>query len=116
MKAVAAVLAGAALLSWPALLNGFPLVYIDTVSYLGQTVMGEWPWDKTPAYGAFLHLFHWRLALWPAVAAQALIGSHLVWLAQRMVRGEATPLAHLLVCAVLATLSSAPWFLAAPMQ
>jgi hypothetical protein len=109
---VAAILLGALLLTWPAVLNGYPLVFIDTVSYLNHTTMPEAPWDKTLVYGPFLHLFHWQETLWPAVAAQGLIASHLVWLAQRMARGAATPAAHLLVCAALAALSSAPWFLA----
>jgi len=103
---------GALLLAWPALLNGYPLVFIDTVSYLNHTTLPEAPWDKTLVYGPFLHLFHWQASLWPAVAAQGLIASHLIWLAQRMARGGATPAAHLLVCAALAALSSAPWFLA----
>lgn len=112
MIPVLAILAGAALFLWPALLNGYPLVFIDSVSYLGQTLFPEWPWDKTPAYGAFLHLFHWGWSLWPPVVAQALILSHLLWLAQRAVRGEATAAGHLLLCAGLAGLTSAPWFVA----
>jgi hypothetical protein len=107
-----AILLGALLLTWPALLNGYPLVFIDTVSYLNHTTLPEPPWDKTLVYGPFLHLFHWKLTLWPAVLAQGLIASHLVWLAQRMARGAATARAHLLVCAALAALTSAPWFLA----
>ena len=83
MRAALAILGGAVLLVWPALLNGYPIVFIDTVSYLNQTTLPELPWDKTLAYGPFLHLFHWRLTLWPAVAAQGLIASHLFWLAQR---------------------------------
>ncbi|MGG5822630.1 hypothetical protein [Falsiroseomonas sp. HW251] len=112
MRSLAAIVAGAALLAWPAALNGYPLVFIDTVSYLGQTVFPETPWDKTQAYGLFLHAFHWRISLWPAVAVQALIASHLTWLAQRMVRGEAAPGTHMLVCAALAALTAAPWTLA----
>lgn len=110
MIPILAILAGAALFLWPALLNGYPLVFIDSVSYLGQTLFPEWPWDKTPVYGAFLHLFHWGWSLWPPVVAQALILSHLLWLAQRSVRGEATAAGHLLLCAGLAALTSAPWF------
>ncbi|WP_211864518.1 hypothetical protein [Neoroseomonas soli] len=112
MKALAAILLGAAMLAWPALLNGYPLVFIDSVSYLGQTLFPEWPWDKTPAYGPFLHLFHWGWSLWPALAAQVLLLSHLLWLAQRGARGDATAAAHLLLCAGLAALTSAPWFAA----
>ncbi|WP_237214273.1 hypothetical protein [Falsiroseomonas oryziterrae] len=115
MTAVLAILLGAALLAWPAVFNGYPLVFIDTVSYLNQTTLPELPWDKTLAYGPFLHLFHWQVTLWPAVAAQVLIASHLVWLAQRMARGRARPGAHLLACAALSALTSAPWFLAALM-
>ena len=109
---LAAIIAGGLLLVWPAFLNAYPLVFIDTVSYLLHTTQGEIPWDKTQAYGPYLHLFHWRLSLWPPVLAQGLIASHLVWLAQRTARGEARPGAHLLTCAVLALLTAAPWTIA----
>lgn len=110
MIAVLAILAGAALFLWPALLNGYPLVFVDSVSYLGQTLFPEWPWDKTPVYGAFLHLFHWGWSLWPPVVAQVVILSHLLWLMQRAIRGDASVIGHLLLCAGLTALTSAPWF------
>jgi hypothetical protein len=110
--ALLAVLLGGAMLVWPAALNHYPLVFIDTVSYLLHTTAPEVPWDKTQAYGPFLHLFHWERSLWGAMAAQGLIASHLVWLAQRAVRGRAGFGWHLLACAGLAGLTSAPWFLA----
>jgi hypothetical protein len=106
---VAAWLLGAVMLAWPALLNGYPLVFIDSVSYLGHTLFPAWPWDKTAAYGPFLHAFHWGWSLWPALAGQALVLSHLLWLAQRAARGGVTPLAHVAVCAGLAGLTSLPW-------
>ncbi len=110
MIPVLAILAGAALFLWPALLNGYPLVFIDSVSYLGQTLFPEWPWDKTPVYGAFLHLFHQGWSLWLPVVAQVLILSHLLWLMQRAIRGDASVVGHLLLCAGLAGLTTAPWF------
>jgi hypothetical protein len=112
LSALAAIVAGALLLVWPAALNGYPLVFIDTISYLNHTTLPETPWDKTQAYGPFLHLFHWRLSLWPPLLAQGLVASHLLWLAQRMARGTAGPAAHLLVCGGLAALTAAPWFVA----
>ncbi|MBB5690152.1 hypothetical protein FHS88_002285 [Roseomonas alkaliterrae] len=112
MIAALVILAGALLLGWPIVLNGYPLVFIDTVSYLGQTLIPEWPWDKTPAYGAALHLFHWGVSLWPALLAQLLALSHLLWLTQRAARGEATIPGHLLLCGALAAFTSAPWFAA----
>jgi hypothetical protein len=112
---LAAILAGAALLAWPAALNLYPLVFIDTVSYLLHAASGEPPWDKTQAYGLFLRGVTFGWSLWPAVLAQALVASHLVWLMQRGVRGAASPAPHLLLCAGLAALTSAPWFLATVM-
>ena len=110
--ALLAVLAGAPFLVWPAWLNGYPLVFIDTVSYLMHTTVPEVPWDKTQAYGPFLHLFHWERSLWAPLLAQGLIASHLIWLLQGAVRGRANPGWHVLVCAGLGLLTSAPWFLA----
>ncbi len=110
MIAVLAILIGAAMLLWPALLNGYPLVFIDSVSYLGQALFPEWPWDKTPVYGAFLPLFHWGWSLWGPAVAQVVILSHLLWLTQRGVRGVASVAGHLLLCAGLAGLTAAPWF------
>jgi hypothetical protein len=112
-----AVFLGAPLLVWPAWLNGYPLVFIDTVSYLLHTTAPEVPWDKTQAYGPFLHAFHWQRSLWAPMLVQGLLASHLVWLTQAAVRGQAEPgwslLGwHLLVCLGLALLTTAPWFLA----
>ncbi|MGG5887376.1 hypothetical protein ACLF3G_09580 [Falsiroseomonas sp. HC035] len=103
---------GAPLLVWPAWLNGYPLVFIDTVSYLLHTTVPEVPWDKTQAYGPFLHAFHWQRSLWAPMLVQGLIASHLIWLMQAAVRGRAGIGWHLVVCAGLAVLTSAPWFLA----
>ena len=107
-----ASLLGAPLLVWPAWLNGYPLVFIDTVSYLLHTTAPEVPWDKTQAYGPFLHAFHWQRSLWAPMLVQGLIASHLIWLMQAAVRGRAGIGWHLLVCGGLALATSAPWFLA----
>lgn len=114
---LAALLLGAALLAWPAALNGYPLVFIDTVSYLAHTIEAALPWDKTPVYGPLLHLFHWRQSLWPPLAAQALLLSWMVWLTRRVARPArggpgAEAALHLLVCAALAMATSLPWFAA----
>lgn len=112
MKAVAAILAGAVLLLWPALLNGYPLVFSDTGGFLHQTLGPLMLWDKPWVYGPLLHLAHWRVSLWPAAAAQALIVSHLLWLTQRVLAGTAHPARHLLTCLALAALTTAPFTVA----
>jgi len=109
---IAAILAGAVLLTWPALMNGYPLAFIDTVSYLRHTILGEHPWDKTAAYGPFIYAFHWTVTLWLPMAAQGVFCSMLLWLTQRVATGIVTPTRHLLLCVALALLTSASWFTA----
>ena len=88
--AAAAIAGGGALLLWPAFLNGYPLVFSDTGAFLEQTAAAALPaWDKPVVYGPLLHAFHWRLSLWPAAAAQALLLSWLLWRTGRMLRGRA---------------------------
>ncbi len=101
------LLLGALLLTWPALLNGYPLVFSDTGAFLALTVE-RWPvWDKPPAYGLALHAFHWRLSLWGPLLAQGLLLSWLLRQVQRAMTGQE---GHLLLCAGLAAGSAAPWF------
>jgi hypothetical protein len=112
VRALASIVLGGVLLVWPAVLNLYPLVFIDTASYLLHGATGAAPWDKTQAYGPAIALFHRHWALWPAMVAQGLAASHLAWLLVRSLRGGASPVLHLGLCAGLAALTSAPWFLA----
>lgn len=112
MRAAAAILAGAAMLLWPALLNGYPLVFSDTGGFLHQTLGPLMLWDKPWVYGPLLHLFHWRVSLWLPMVAQGLVVSHLLWLVQRAVCGAAVPGRHLAVCLVAALLTGAPFTVA----
>lgn len=109
MKAGAAVLAGALLLIWPAFFNGYPLLFSDSGGFLHQTLGPLMLWDKPYIYGPFLHGFHWRISLWGPVIAQGLILSHLLWLTQRVTRGDATPFWHIGLCAFAALATTAPF-------
>ena len=106
---VAAILVGAALLGWPALLNGYPILFSDTGAFLAQTELRAFVWDKPYVYGPFLLLFHGHFSLWGPLLAVLLGLSHLLWLVQRGVRGVATARWHIALCAGLAGLTSAPW-------
>lgn len=111
IRAKLTILAGGGLLLWPALYNGWPLVFSDTGAFL-FAALEYWPqWDKPIAYALFLHALSWRLTYWAAAFAQGLIVSHLVWLMLRVCTA-ASPLRHLLVMAGLAVLTQAPWFTA----
>ncbi|CAA9269401.1 MAG: hypothetical protein AVDCRST_MAG08-3110, partial [uncultured Acetobacteraceae bacterium] len=109
-NAAVALGGGGALLLWPAFLNGYPLVFVDTASFLHQTAAVPPVWDKPVVYGPLLHAFHWRLSLWPAAAAQALLLSWLLWRTGRMLRGRADADGHLLLVAALSAGTAAPWF------
>jgi hypothetical protein len=111
MTVAPAVLAAAVLLAAPALLNGYPLVFIDTVSYLEQTVLWSVSWDKTYVYGPFLLLGHWRLSLWGALALQCTAIAWLLWLVTRVVWGARTGAFMALILGMVA-LTSLPWFAA----
>jgi len=108
-----AILVGGLALVWPALLNGYPLVFSDTGAFLHQTAPPPAGplviWDKPHVYGPLLHLFHWHVTLWGPLLAQGLMLSWLLWLAQRALRGAASPGLHLITCAAAALLTTAPF-------
>jgi hypothetical protein len=122
------ILIGGLFLLWPALYNGYPLLYSDSHVFISQPVAGFMNWDKPYIYGPLILLFHAWQTLWLVVMAQALLVSHLLWLvivtltpkpqlAQATVAhsGLSTPALsvakrHLLACGLLAFASTAPWF------
>lgn len=50
--------AGGLLLVWPAVLNQYPLIFVDSFTYIRQTTMGVPPWDKALTYGLAIHALH----------------------------------------------------------
>ena len=108
MPTALAVLAGAVLLLWPALLNGYPLLFSDTGGLLEMALEPNMGWDKPWVYGPFLFLLHGRTTLWLPAAAQALLLSHMLWLAAKAMR-DWSPARHLALCAPLALVTAAPW-------
>ncbi len=104
-----AILAGALLLAWPALVNGYPVLFSDTGALLEMGMMPDMGWDKPWVYPPFLLLTSARLTLWGSVAAQCLILSHLLWLAGSIVV-PLQPARHVALCALLALATAAPWF------
>ncbi|NKC30007.1 hypothetical protein [Falsiroseomonas selenitidurans] len=110
---ILALLGGGLLLVWPAFLNGYPLLFSDTGAFLHQTAPPPGGplviWDKPHVYGPLLAAFHWNITLWGPLLAQGLALSHLLWLAQRALRGAAAPGWHLLACAGAAFLTTAPF-------
>ena len=105
-----AVGCGALLLAWPALYNGYPLMFSDTGPLLEMGLEPSIGWDKPWIYGPFLALSGYT-TLWLPLAAQALLTSWVLWLTQAVLGGWQARL-HLALCALLAIGSAAPWFTA----
>jgi hypothetical protein len=115
-----AVLAGAFLMAWPALYNGYPLVYPDSMSYLegGHRI----------ARALFLHRFsasyggrsliyslgilplHWNVTPWPIVAFNALLTAYVLWLVARSILPRQTIISFFVVVLTLSALTGLGWF------
>ncbi len=84
-------LAVAALLLWPAVFNGFPLIFPDSGTYLGIAYGQEYALDRSSAYGFLLKplvtLLPGLAGLWLGIAGQAIaIAVVLVLAARRLDR------------------------------
>ena len=104
--------ATALLLMWAAFLNGFPLVFPDTGTYLRVALGQAWPIDRSGFYGfaikPFLALPRARgLWIWTGVQA-GLIALTLI-LALRRIAPEASLKLQLACLMAVATLTSLPW-------
>lgn len=104
-----AILLGGVLFIWPALWNGYPLLYSDTHVFITQPTPGHFNWDKPFIYGPWMLPFHAWQSLWGVVLVQGILLSQLLWLSQR-VFGETVPLRHMTICLLLSLLTGASWF------
>lgn len=99
-----------AILLWPALLNGYPLVFADSGTYLGQAIQHYLGWDRPAFYSLFLFLLHWKISTWPIVVVQALLTLYVLGAAIRAFVPGLSPRLLLPLCAILAVLTPLPWF------
>jgi hypothetical protein len=108
-RGACAIVAGGIFLIWPALANGYPLLFSDTGSFMEQLLKPFMIWDKPWIYGPVIVALSLKLTLWLPVVAQSLLASWVVWRVQAVFH---TPSAagHLGLCGVLAIGSVAPWF------
>ena len=116
----AAFLLGALLISWPAFYNGFPLLYPDSMTYVGD--------GRLIARAVFLHQFsdyygmrsffyslgilpfHWNLTLWPVAALQCLLVAFLLWLVVRSFAPRKTIPPYLVLILLLSLFTGIGWY------
>jgi hypothetical protein len=58
-------------LIWPAIWNGYPLVFADTGTYLSQAMHRYIGWDRPVFYSVFMFPLHLGISTWPVVVTQS---------------------------------------------
>lgn len=107
---MAIVPAGALLILGVALINGFPLVYSDTGTYLRSAFTGFVPADRPYWYGLFIRITSLGgVSLWGVVAAQALLCSTLLWRCW-CAFGDGRAWTYLLTLATLSPFTGLGWY------
>jgi len=101
--------AAAAFLVWPALWNGFPIVFADTGTYLSQAIHRYAGWDRPVFYSLFMLPLHATITVWPVIVAQALLTAWVVWRVCRVLVPGFSASAFLIGIAGLAALTWLPW-------
>jgi hypothetical protein len=106
-------LAGVAL-AFPALINGYPLVYADTGTYIEHAWTLLPSADRTVGYGFIIRAVTWLSTLWLVPLFQGLLASWLLWSVQRVLVPEARrPIAtHFATAGLLMACTSLPWYVA----
>lgn len=115
-----AVLIGALLMTWPALYNGYPLLYPDSMSYLedgGLVARALFLRKYSADYGgrSFIYClgilpFHWNVTPWPIVPLHALLIAYVIWLVVRSILSWQTVIRYQVLVVVLSLLTSLSWF------
>ena len=104
-----AIALAATLLLWPALWNGYPLVFSDTGTYLAQAIEHYVGWDRPVFYSLFLLPLHMTLTTWPAIIVQALLIAHVLHLVRRTLLPEASVWWLVPLAGAMSVASSLPW-------
>jgi hypothetical protein len=104
-----AVPAAAALLLWPALWNGYPIVFADTGTYLSQAINFYAGWDRPVFYSLFMLPLHLTITVWPVVVAQALLTAWVLWTVCRTLLPRVSAVAFAGGGAILAIATWLPW-------
>ena len=99
----------AALLLWPALWNGYPLVFSDSGTNLSQAVRHYVGWDR-PASTASSCCRTPTLTTWPVIVAQALLTAHTLHLVRRTLLPGVSAWWLVPLTTTLTITTSLPWF------
>lgn len=98
----------------PALMNGSPLVYADSGTYMRFAFDIEVPMDRPVGYSLIIRACTWRATMWTVIYFQGAVTSWLLFevLRQLFPRSRSIWRLHMLVITTLVLLSSLPWYAA----
>ena len=115
-----AVLLGALFMAWPAIYNGFPLLYPDSMTYLddGRVVakavllheFSDYYGMRSLIYSLGILPWHWNITPWPIVALQRMLVAFILWLVVRAILPRYTTVAYLSLVSLLGLFTSVSWY------
>ena len=105
---------------WPALYNGYPLLYPDSMSYLQQgplVARALFLRQFAPSYGGRSLIYsvgilplHWNITPWPVVICDALVTAYILWLVVRSLLPRRTLAAYFVLVVALSLFTGLGWF------
>jgi len=105
---------------WPAMFNGFPLLYADSMTYVadGSPVAKAVFLQQTSVYYGMRSLLyslmilplHWNASAWPVILVQAFLMSYVLWLVTRSVAVGRGIASYLVIVTALSFLTSYSWY------
>jgi hypothetical protein len=108
------------MLTWPALLNRFPILYPDSATYIGDgrpvaaALFVHRPASlfamRSEIYSVGIFGLHWNRTLWPVVAMNSLLAAYVIWLVVRSLLPQRTTAKFLLIMPLLSLFSSLSWY------
>jgi hypothetical protein len=101
---------GAALLTWIAVVNGYPMLFADSGGYLRVGTEFHYLLDRPVTYGLLIAPLARAFGLWAIVILQAVFASWLVGEVLVAVTKRRSAVMLVMVLAALAGVSSMPWF------
>jgi hypothetical protein len=107
---VIVVLFGTLMMMWPAIYNGFPLVFSDTATFINTAFTLSPPIERSIGYGIFVRFSSLGLSLWGVVFMQSLLLTYLIIRSSQIFSAKIRPHVVFLLLLTLALLTPAPWF------
>jgi hypothetical protein len=100
---------------WPALYNGYPLVYSDSGTYISSGFELKVPDDRPIMYGLIIRLFSLNISLWYVIIAQAIGSAVLIYtLIKVYVKSDKlTYIVFSISAFILMPFSGLPWYCSA---